>query len=52
LLRLVLENVAGAGRSGWCSSVEELGEAGQDHRYGFGRLDVFRAVGFAKAEGF
>jgi subtilisin family serine protease len=33
-------------------SVEELGEAGQDHRYGFGRLDVFRAVGFAKAEGF
>ena len=33
-------------------SVEELGEAGQDHRYGFGRLDIFRAVGFAKAEGF
>jgi len=29
-------------------SVEELGEAGQDHRYGFGRLDVLRAIGFAK----
>jgi hypothetical protein len=29
------------------SSVEELGEAGQDHRFGFGRLDVLRAIGFA-----
>ncbi len=29
------------------SSVEELGESGQDHRYGQGRLDVLRAVGFA-----
>jgi subtilisin family serine protease len=29
-------------------SVEELGEAGQDHRYGFGRIDVLRAIGFAK----
>lgn len=28
------------------SSVKELGEAGQDHRYGFGRLDVLRAYGY------
>jgi len=33
-------------------SVEELGENGQDHRYGFGRLDALRAVGFAKESGF
>ena len=29
------------------SSVEELGESGQDHRYGFGRIDVLRAIGYA-----
>jgi subtilisin family serine protease len=28
------------------SSVKELGEAGQDHRFGFGRLDVLRAYGY------
>lgn len=28
-------------------SVEELGESGQDHRFGLGRLDVLRAIGFA-----
>ena len=33
-------------------SVEELGEADQDHRYGFGRLDVLRAIGFAKDRGY
>jgi subtilisin family serine protease len=33
-------------------AVEELGEAGQDHRYGFGRLDILRAVGFAKERGY
>jgi subtilisin family serine protease len=33
-------------------SVEELGEAGQDHRYGYGRLDILRAIGFAKALGY
>ncbi|MFL6292624.1 MAG: S8 family serine peptidase [Thermoanaerobaculia bacterium] len=33
-------------------SVEELGEAGQDHRFGFGRLDILRAIGFAKEKGF
>ena len=29
------------------SSVEELGEAGRDHRFGFGRLNAFRAVAMA-----
>lgn len=33
-------------------SVEELGESGQDHRYGFGRIDVLRAIGIAKERGF
>jgi hypothetical protein len=33
-------------------SVEELGEAGQDQRYGFGRLDVLRAIGFAWERGY
>jgi subtilisin family serine protease len=33
-------------------SVEELGEAGQDHRYGFGRVDVLRAVDFARERGY
>lgn len=33
-------------------SVEELGEAGQDHRYGFGRLEVLRAIGCAKEGGY
>jgi subtilisin family serine protease len=33
-------------------SVEELGESGQDHRFGFGRIDVLRAIGFARDEGF
>jgi subtilisin family serine protease len=32
-------------------SVEELGEVGQDHRFGFGRLDILRAIGFAREEG-
>ena len=29
-------------------SVKDLGETGQDHRYGFGRLDVLRAIDFAR----
>jgi len=33
-------------------SVEELGEAGQDSRYGFGRIDVLRAIGFARDRGY
>ena len=33
-------------------SVEELGEAGQDHRYGFGRVDVLRAIDFALERGY
>lgn len=32
-------------------AVEELGESGQDHRFGFGRLDVLRAIGFAREAG-
>ncbi len=34
------------------STVEELGEAGQDHRFGFGRVDVLRAVGYARELGY
>jgi subtilisin family serine protease len=33
-------------------SAEELGEAGQNHRYGFGRIDVLRALGFAEELGY
>lgn len=33
-------------------SVTDLGESGQDHRYGFGRLDVLRAISFAKERGY
>jgi Subtilase family len=34
------------------ATVEELGESGQDHRYGFGRIDVLRAIGYAKELGY
>jgi len=33
-------------------SVLDLGESGQDHRYGFGRLDILRAIGFARQRGY
>ncbi|MGZ3303164.1 MAG: hypothetical protein ACXVBG_19950 [Isosphaeraceae bacterium] len=33
-------------------SVEKFGESGQDHRYGFGRLDVLRAIDFALERGY
>ncbi|MDJ0715583.1 MAG: S8 family serine peptidase [Prochloraceae cyanobacterium] len=33
-------------------TVEELGESGKDHRYGFGRIDVLRAIGLAKTRGY
>jgi subtilisin family serine protease len=33
-------------------SVEDMGECGQDHRYGFGRVDVLRAVDFAWQRGY
>lgn len=33
-------------------TVKDLGEAGQDHRYGFGRIDVLRALGYAKDRGY
>lgn len=29
------------------STVKELGEAGQNQRYGYGRMDVLRAMGYA-----
>ena len=34
------------------STVEELGEAGQNHRFGYGRIDVLRAFGYAKELGY
>jgi subtilisin family serine protease len=34
------------------STVAELGEAGQNHRFGFGRIDVLRAFGYAKQLGY
>lgn len=33
-------------------SVNEQGESGQDHRYGFGTIDVLRAIDFAKQRGY
>lgn len=33
-------------------SVNEQGESGQDHRYGFGTVDVLRAIDFAKQRGY
>ena len=33
-------------------SVEELGETGQDHRFGFGRIDILQSIGFAREKGF
>jgi hypothetical protein len=33
-------------------SVFDLGESGQDHRYGFGRLDILRTIGFARQRGY
>ena len=33
-------------------TVKDLGESGQDHRYGFGRLDVLKAMGYAKDLGY
>jgi len=34
------------------SSVEEIGESGKDHRYGFGRINVLRAIAFAREQGY
>ncbi len=33
-------------------SVEDVGEAGQDHRFGVGRLNVLRAMGYARELGY
>jgi subtilisin family serine protease len=34
------------------STVKELGEAGQNHRFGHGRIDVLRALGYARELGY
>lgn len=34
------------------STVDELGESGQDQRYGYGRIDVLRAIGYAHYLGY
>jgi subtilisin family serine protease len=34
------------------STVKELGEAGQNHRFGHGRIDVLRALGYADELGY
>ena len=34
------------------STVKELGESGQNHRYGYGRIDILRALGHAKSCGY
>lgn len=34
------------------STVDELGESGQDQRYGYGRIDVLRAIGYARYLGY
>src|SRR5262249_51832160 len=34
------------------STVNELGEAGQNHRFGYGRIDVLRALGYAVELGY
>lgn len=34
------------------SSVDEFGEAGRDHRFGFGRINALRAIAFAKERGY
>jgi subtilisin family serine protease len=33
-------------------SAEEFGEAGQNHRFGFGRIDILKAIGFAYDRGY
>ena len=33
-------------------SVDDAGEAGQDHRYGFGTLNVLRAIDVARQRGY
>jgi subtilisin family serine protease len=33
-------------------SVEECGESGQNHRFGFGRLDILKTIGFARELGY
>jgi len=35
-----------------CGSVKDVGESGQDHRYGFGILNVLRTIDFARERGY
>jgi hypothetical protein len=34
------------------STIQELGEAGQNHRFGYGRIDVLPALGYARDLGY
>jgi subtilisin family serine protease len=34
------------------STVAELGESGQNHRFGYGRIDILRALGYAEELGY
>jgi subtilisin family serine protease len=34
------------------ATVEDLGESGKDHRYGFGRINVLKAIGLAHERGY
>lgn len=34
------------------ATVRELGEAGQNHRFGYGRIDILRACGYARELGY
>jgi len=35
-----------------CGSVDDIGESGQDHRYGFGVLNCLRCIDFARQRGY
>jgi subtilisin family serine protease len=45
------EDRAGALIDAMIGGARPLGEAGQDHRYGFGRIDVLRSIGLARERG-
>ncbi len=52
-----IRNVAGIQRvnlvqSLLTSTVKELGEVGQNHRFGYGRIDALRALGYARELGY
>ena len=45
-------NLAFAIRDLMIGSVDDRGESGQDHRYGFGTIVALRAIDFAKQRGY